>query len=181
MRASDVAQHGCCLHKSSRVPSEKSHSWQRVIYHGGGAGVEGLNASRLESVQELRSVLVGRACVGGGTPLSWNPCRLVGPTRLKGTSFPTVQDGRRSHESNASLRRRQRRSRTPRSWMETIERRRPTLLDDAHDLQGRSAQDRVLGRRQRRSRSLATTDREENTVRKATDVHPVLLIPMCHN
>ena len=50
-------------------------------------------------------------------------------------------------------------------------------------LQGRSIQHRVLpGRRQRRSRSLATTDREvraedENTGRRAIDVHPVLLIP----
>ena len=56
------------------------------------------------------------------------------------------------------------------------------LLDDAHDLQGRSAQHRVPGRRQRRSRSLATTDREvraedEDTVCRAADVHPVLLIP----
>ena len=53
-------------------------------------------------------------------------------------------------------------------------------LDDAHDLQGCSSQYR--GRRQRRSRSLATTDREvraedENLVCRATDVHPVLLIP----
>ena len=56
------------------------------------------------------------------------------------------------------------------------------LLEDAHDLQGCSSQDRVPGRRQRRSRSLATTDREvraedENPVRRATDVHLVLLIP----
>ena len=35
----------------------------------------------------------------------------------------------------------------------------PTLLDDAHDLQGRSAPHCVLDRKQRRSRSLATTDR----------------------
>ena len=47
---------------------------------------------------------------------------------------------------------------------------------------GCSAQHRVPGRRQRRSRSLATTDREvraedENTVLRASDVHPVLLIP----
>ena len=34
--------------------------------------------------------------------LSWNPCWLVDPSRLKGTSSPTVQDGRRGHESNAS-------------------------------------------------------------------------------
>ena len=32
-----------------------------------------MNASQLEPVQELRSVLAGGACVGGGTPLSWNP------------------------------------------------------------------------------------------------------------
>ena len=47
---------------------------------------------------------------------------------------------------------------------------------------GRSAQHLVLGRRQRRSRSLATTDREvraedENTVRRASDGHPLLLFP----
>ena len=54
--------------------------------------------------------------------------------------------------------------------------------DDDRDLQGCSSQYRVPGRRQRRSRSLATTDGEvraedENSVRRATDVHPVLLIP----
>ena len=66
--------------------------------------------------------------------------------------------------------------------MDEYDRAGSTLLDDAHDLQGRSAQHRVPARRQGRSRSLATSDRkvraeDENTVRRATDVHPVLLIP----
>ena len=56
------------------------------------------------------------------------------------------------------------------------------LLDDAHDLQGCSSHHHVPGRRPRRSRGLATTDgkvrgEDENSVRRATDVHPVLLVP----
>ena len=47
------------------------------IRHGSGAGVDGLNASKLEA-------------------------ELVDPSRSEGTSFPTVQDGRRRHEMNAS-------------------------------------------------------------------------------
>ena len=66
---------GC--HKSSRVSRENCQSSQRFIHHGGGAGVDGLNASKLESVQDLRSVLVGGACVEAGTPLSWNPSWLI--------------------------------------------------------------------------------------------------------
>ena len=49
MRASHVAQHLCCLHKSSRVSGEKSASSKRFICHGIEAGVDGLNASKLES------------------------------------------------------------------------------------------------------------------------------------
>ena len=49
MRTDHVAQHWCCLHKSSRVSSEKSHSSQGFTYHGSGA------------------------CVTVWTPLSWNP------------------------------------------------------------------------------------------------------------
>ena len=49
----------------------------RFTHRGSGAGVDGLNASKLES-------------------------ELVNPSRLKGTSFPTPQDDRRCHESNAS-------------------------------------------------------------------------------
>ena len=49
-------------------------------------------------------------CIGGWwslrwrreTSLSWNPCWLVDPSRLKGTSFPTPQDERRCYESDAS-------------------------------------------------------------------------------
>ena len=56
------------------------------------------------------------------------------------------------------------------------------LLDDAHDLQGCSSQHRVPNRRQRRSRSLATTDGEvraedEDTFCITTDVHHVPLTP----
>ena len=57
--------------------SQKIQSSQRFTYHGSGAGVDGLNASNLESVQELRSVLVGGACAGDETPLSWNPSWLI--------------------------------------------------------------------------------------------------------
>ena len=95
MRASHVAQHWCCLHKSSRVSSEKSATSQRFLYDVCGAGVTVFNASKLE------------ICAGWW---SWrydlNVCKLeselVDPCRLKGTSFPTPRDGGRSHESDAS-------------------------------------------------------------------------------
>ena len=59
----------------------------------------------LKSVESVREVVVctgGVACVGHGTSLSWNPCWLVDPSRLKGTSFPTPEDDRRCYESDAS-------------------------------------------------------------------------------
>ena len=83
----------CASHMSLK------RSIHRRIYHGCGAGVDGLNASKLESEQELRSVLAGGACVGGGTLLSWNSSWLI---RVD-CSFPTLQDDRRCYESNASV------------------------------------------------------------------------------
>ena len=63
------------------------------------------NTSKLESVESVREVVDctgGVACVGDGRSLSWNPCSLVDPSRLKGTSFPTPEDDRRCIESDAS-------------------------------------------------------------------------------
>ena len=55
-------------------------------------------------VSQLEPVSVGRvACVGDGTSLSWNPCWLVDPSRLKDTSFPTPEVVRRCYESDAQF------------------------------------------------------------------------------
>ena len=45
----------------------------------------------------------GEGCVGDGTSLSWNLRWLVGPSRLKGTSFSTPEDEQKMQQFTATL------------------------------------------------------------------------------